>query len=509
MEKAVNKKNSTTWRILSYVAAALLLCGASLFFYELLLSAERKSFFAFQSDFVAGFLPWNTHHNMYPGEAHSLCDLLAAFMAQFYRGRGAVAFTVIAGLLFCSLFTFICRKSCRFFRKPLLLFFLPLFWAVVFLSIQISLAVRQNPDYLGIKHHRTDSILRHNERLLTEHRYGEVLKTANAYWFSHPCPVNDVVTGQNTLYNDLTENEIRFRQTLAAQTYVALLGAHRLNEVFFAYYRVPEIYNHPENAGTNSYRCAVLLEQLTGNHTVAYSQAMNAMEVEGLSYSMLQSSVFSALVCFQYNLAQKYIRLLKGSLFYRKQAEIYQKALDALRNESDSVAIPNVARCMEKIRTERKKAPKAYIHGASESERARELWRQSPYSPENLERIALMDLLYKNTGDFVSRIPDYVRLSKQKPPYRLPKAWQEMLHILMRENPESLNCIAPYMENMAWNDELTRQCGRFYEARERLRRQLLSPQQITQTFGHTFLYNYYFSRFVSANEIETDQILAH
>lgn len=503
-------KSCKTCRILSYLAAALLLCGASLFFYELLLSAERKSFFAFQSDFIAGFLPWNTHHNLYPGEAHGLRDLLAAFMAQFYRNWGAVAFTVMAGLLFCALFTFICRKSCRFFRKPLPLLFLPLFWAVVFLSVQLSLALRQNPDYLGLKHHRADSLVRKNERLLTEGRYNEVLETANKYWFSHPCPVNDVVTGKNTLYNDLTETEIRFRQTLAPQTYIALLGAHRLNEDFFAYYRVPEIYNHPENAGgSTSYRCAVLLEQITGNHTVAYSQAMNAMEVEGLSYSMLQSSVFSALVCFQYNLAEKYIRLLKGSLFYRRQAEVYQTALHALQNESDGASMPKVARYMEKIRTERGKAPKSYIHGASESERARELWRQSPYSLENLERIALMDLLYKNTGDFVSRIPDYVRLSAQKTPYRLPKTWQEMLHILMRENPGSLDCIAPYMENMVWNDEIKRQCERFYEAKERLRRQLISPQQITQSFGHTFIYNYYFSRFVSANEIETNQILAH
>lgn len=501
-------------RVSSYLAAALFLCGGCWFFYELFLSAGRDSFFSFQSDFLAGFMPWNAPHNMYPGEKHGFFDLLAAFMAQFYRGPGVAAVTVGGGLAFCALLTLACRKLFRFTRRKAVLFFLPLFWAAVFLAFQVNLALRQETDWLGFRYHKLDRLLRKTERLVTEKRYEEALQVADTYWFSHPCPIDDVVKGQNTLYAGMPEAEIMFRSDLAAYTRVALSGARRLNDDFFTYYRVPEIYNRMDDFGARvSYKCNVLRGQLTGNHVLSYSQAMNVMETGGLSYDMLDKSVFSALVCFQYDLADKYIRLLKGTFPCRKKAVTYEAASRLLRNKADvsSSVSPDTeaASLAAEIEKERVKAPKKYLHHASGENEARELWRQSPASLENLERVALADLLYKNADSLLARIPAYLELDGQRPPYKLPRAWQELIYALLQENPEKLDGIMPYMKNMAWNNELLKQCGLFYQARERLRQGSMNPRQITQSFGHTFLYNYYFSRLVNMTEAEAAKPLAH
>lgn len=497
--------------LLSYLTAALFLAGGCVFFHELFLGAERHSFFAFQQDFLSGFMPWNAQHNMYPGERHGFADLLAVFSAQFFRTPwSTAAFMVGGGLLFCFLMTLLCRRLIAFARKKTVLFFLPLFWAILFLLVQVCLALRIEPDYPGLAYHGKDRILRKTERLLFEGDYQQALQTANDYWFSHPCPINDVVTGQNSLYASLSEEEILFRLDLAAYTRVALIGTKRLNEDFFHYFRVPEIYNNLENSGARvGYRCDALRGQITGNHTFSYSQAMNVMETEGLSASMLGKSIFSALVCHQYALANKYIRLLKSSLFYRREARLYESVLPVLQDTSAVPAnlCPQQADLMARIKEERIKAPKDYIHDIESTNEARQLWSQSPFSAENLERIALIDLLYKDTEAFLKHLPDYVRLNVQKPPYRFPSSWQEMIYALMQDRPETLNPVRPYIENMAWNNEILKQCGLFYKAKDALHRRAISPQQITQNFGHTFLYNYHFSRFVDM--AQTNKPLAH
>ncbi|MCM1169593.1 MAG: DUF6057 family protein [Bacteroides sp.] len=510
---------------LSYLTAALLLAGGSVLFYELFLSVGRHSFLTFQSDFLSSFLPWNSHINMYPGQPYRFADLLTAFSRQFYRGWGVWAFNVTAGLLFCALLTFVCKlflrershnvngKNRPKIWKQIVGFTLPMFWALVFMGCQMSLAFSNRSTYWGFKDYKSGRILMKAERLLMENRYGEALQLANGYWFSHPCSIDDVVTGRNSLYAGMSQTEMLFRQDLAAYTRVALLGAHRLNDDFFTYYRVPEIYGQiDDGAAPASTAVSVLRNRLTGNHTAVYSQIMNVMETEGLSYWMLEQSAFSALVCRQYGLADKYIRLLENTLFYRKQARAYREVSRLLQ---DSAAMqdcsPDLRLLLDEIGRERAKTLKDYIYtsGSGEAE-ARELWRQNPSSRENLEYISLIDLLYKRTDRVTAHIGDYLRLSgQQRPPYRLPSSWQEMLFIGIEEGQGQIPPqVMEYMQDLAWDQAVLKQCRLFYQARESLRRGTMSPQQITQSFGHTFAYNYYYSRFVSPRQSGT-QTLAH
>lgn len=444
---------------------------------------------------------------MYPGQPYGWGDLLTAFAGQFYRNWGVIAYQVAAGLLLAALFTFLCKilwvnRLRESIGKKIAMWGLPAFWALVFLGCQVWLAFSNQTSYWGLKDYKLGRILMKTERLMMDGRYEEALRLANKYWFSHPCSINDVVTGRHSLYAELSPTEILFRTDLAAYTRVALLGAHRLNEDFFSYYRIPEIYGQIEEAGTPaSLLIPVFRNRLTGNHTAVYSQLMNVMETEGMSYWLLEQSVFSALVCRQYGLANQYIRLLENTLFYRKDALLYRQVSEYLQNPRTAAASSETRALAEQIERERNKSLTDYIYtsGSGEAE-ARELWRQRPAaSLENLEYLALADLLYKRTDRVMARIGDYLRLSAQdRPPYRLPAAWQEMLLVMAEEHPGQLPPeVAQYMRHLAWNDMLVKQTRLFYRERERLRQGLSSPQQITQRFGHTFAYNYYYSRFVN------------
>lgn len=513
-----HKTNDMKHAFWSYLVAAILLAGGGLYFYELFLSVERHSFFSFQSDYLSCFMPWNSHLNWYPGENYSLKTLWTAFSGQFYRGWGAVAYQVVAGLIFAFLLTFLCRhlwlkRGIQRLWKRVVIWILPIIWALVFLGCQLTLSFANYASYQRKGNdYRLTRILMKVERLITEQRYEDALQIANRYWFSHPCPIDDVVTGRYSLYEGLSQEEILFRMDLADYTRLALLGAHQLNDAFFAYYRVPEIYGQLENGGTpTGFWVSAFRNRLIGNHTIAYSQLMTLMETEGMSYSLLDMSIFSSLICHQYGLADKYIRLLENTLFYRKKALLYRNVSEYLQHPEKALSTQGNA-LAEQILQERKKVQTDYIYtNISEENNARELWKQRPAaSLENLEYISLIDLLYKRTDSVMARIGDYLHLSEQKkPPYRLPSAWQEMLLVMLEENHGEIPAGgSAYLNDILWDEALVKQCRLFYMERERLRRGMSTPRQITESFGHTFAYNYYYSRFVNI-ERNDDNSLSH
>lgn len=338
------------------------------------------------------------------------------------------------------------------------------------------------------------------ERLVMETRYQEALETANPYWFSHPCPVEDLVTGKNTLYPQLPVQQITLRQWLAAYTKLALIGSHRLNEDFFSYYRIPEIYNEFSDEGIPYFsNIKILFNRLMGNSTGVYSQAMNLMELSGPDYFLLDESIQATLICEQYGLAEKYIRLLASTLFYQKQAEIYRKASEILQQSvTNGHAEPEVLQIVTKIKERRKLGLTTWMNETDDVYRdAVALWRQNPASLENLEYLSLFDLLYKRLDSVVSHIGTYIDLSKQTPPYHLPESWQEMLFIMMQDMPNRIPVsVYPLIEQMEWDEKVLKQCRLFYQIREQYAKGGMTPIEITKRFGHTFVYNYYFRRFL-------------
>ena len=521
--------------LLSYMAAVLLLLGCSLYFYDLFWVVGQKTFFTFYSDYLACFLPWNSQVNMYQGYPFSVFDLIAAFFGQFYRSWGIVAMPVVLGLL-CAVFLSLVAKRLLLHTKRgqypeklwkrLVWWSLPLLGALLFMWAQLAFAVSKRGTNYKLKDYKYERILLKTERLIFEERYDEALQTANDYWFSRPCPIEDVISGQNTLYAKLPETEIAFRQDLAAFTRVATLGAHRLNDDFFSYYRVPEIYGQMGLLHTtaSSSTAWIYKSQLTGNHTAAYTQVLCMFENDNdkLSAAWMDRSVFSMLVCEQYALADQYIRLLEHAPFYRHKAQLYKEVsqllsvagpapLAAFEKNALAVASEPVRALAENITEERSKISTDYMTSDNfDEENTHLLWQQNPHSLTNLEYLCFFEMLRKSTDSVVAHIGDYLRLTRQQtPPYRLPSSWQEILLMYRFENrplPLQVQVLLPQLE---WNEFILRQSEAFFRARMRLSRREITPYDITRDFGHTFLYNYYYSRFVDESPADNEKALSH
>lgn len=344
---------------------------------------------------------------------------------------------------------------------------------------------------------RFEKRLREMQRLCMEENYLRAVALADEYWFSHPCPIDDVVSGQNTLYKDLSESEIRFRLQLASYTKTALIGSGTLVERFFSYFRIPEIYSEIEDYVQREPSLAGMLRQRAlDNPTAVYYLGINAMERDGVSGEGLSLMVPAMLACEQWNLAEKYIRVWAGLKGWKKEAARYAEVLDALRNP-DAAESPQTAALAEKITAYGQKGLSDYMDtdGGMEAE-CRERLDQNPVSQSVLECVLLYDLLYKNLEHVASLLPAYMQEREN-----IPLPLQEAFCIMQAEGipvADSLQISLPYF-------------GRFLQARELWRRGLKTPAELTSEFGSTFAYNYYFSRFITppASTASEHRPLAH
>ena len=516
-------RKSTLYNLLSYTAAVLLLLGCSLYFYDLFWVVGQKTFFTFYPDYLACFLPWNSQVNMYQGWPFSFFDLIAAFFGQFYRSWGVVAMPIVLGLLCTAVLSLVVKRFLLRTKrgqypeklwKRLVWWSLPLLGALLFMWAQLSFAFSKQGTTQGhsLKNYRFERILLKTDRLIAQERYDEALQTVNSYWFSHPCSIEDVVTGQNSFYAGLSENEIVFRSDLAAFTRVALLGAHRLNEDFFTYFRVPEIYTQmnlskTSPAGASSW---IYKSLIAGHHTATYTQILCMFENDGLSAPWMDMAVYSMLVCGQYPLADQYICLLEYTPFYRHKAQLYKEASRLLQTETAEAGVgarpvvsADAQALAKKIKKERSKLPAGYmLCDEYDEENTRLLWQQYPHSLANLEYLCLFELLNKNIDSVSAHIGDYLRLTnQQKPPYRLPSSWQELLHIYKIENrplPPQIEILIPQME---WNKSILRQTEMFLRARMQKQYGRITSYDITREFGHSFIFNYYYIRFMDVKQM--------
>lgn len=321
------------------------------------------------------------------------------------------------------------------------------------------------------------------ERLCLEERYDEAVSVADEYWFSHPCSINDVVSGQNTLYKDLSENEILFRLRLATYTKTALIGSGRLVSRFFSYFRIPEIYNEIEDYVQKEPSVAGMLRQRAlDNPTAVYCLGINAMEREGVSGEGLSLMVPAILACGQWDLAEKYIRVWAGLKGWEKEALKYGEVLAFLRAPEVS-ASDEVKALAQKITAYSQKGLTDYLNDEeSLAAECRARWAQNPASQGVLECVLLYDLLYKDLEHAASLLPTYLRERED-----IPVPLQEAILIMQTEGIPVADSLQISLPNF----------GRFLHARELWRRGLKTPAELTSEFGSTFAYNYYFSRFIT------------
>lgn len=357
------------------------------------------------------------------------------------------------------------------------------------------------------------------QRLCIEGRYEEALQRANRYWFSHPCPIGDVVTGQNSLYGNLSENELGMRAYLASYTKTALIETHRLNGNFFDYYRVPEIYNGMADYLPDYYHIANMLRHRSLDNAVAlYCEGMNLMEIHGPGYAVLALSVPALLACRQWGLAEKYIHLLEKSLFHKKEARMFKEAMyglqnpdgeaaESLRGRSDTKVQETEegtarVRKEKEIRQEIRQFAKGICPAYTDPQESplgetEERWKAGVRTLPLLESLCLHHLLYKQLDSVLAKIPEYVRLSGQMPPYEIPSSWQEAVYIVQTDALFPIaDSVRNFLDKTDWQPGIRNRFEQFVQARQQWQNRRKSPESLTREFGHTFAYNYYFSRFV-------------
>lgn len=359
----------------------------------------------------------------------------------------------------------------------------------------------------GCSQHKDDfdAQLKEMERLCIEERYSEAIEFANGYWFSHPFSIHDVVTGKNSLYPKLSENEILFRLRLASYTKTALIGSGTLISNFFSYYRIPEIYNGMEDGHQRDYSLAGMLRQrVLENPTAVYCLGISAIEKDGVSGEALALMVPAMMACKQWNLAEKYIRVWAGLKGWEKESLKYGEVLAFLRTSEDSVSgeVPSRASdemraLAEKITSYGKKGLTDYMNDMPSMEaECRARWAQNPTSQNILHCIILYNLIHKNLMGAANLLPAYLRLSGQTTTssdsmYEIPRPYQEMFCIGRMYNFPINDSVRLYLDNVAWDKDIERNVNRFLDARSLWQRNKKTAEEITEEFGYTYSYNYF------------------
>lgn len=144
--------------------------------------------------------------------------------------------------------------------------------------------------------------------------YREALKQADRYWFSERADYRP----------NLSPGEQYFRRHLAECTKLALLMSGELNNRFLMYGTMPEM--------ASLFHCPTPMMAFydpiyqrfyweTGALTAAAYEGINIIERDGLSADVLPLLALTQVCLHQHGLAEKYLYLLRHTLFYRQEAE--------------------------------------------------------------------------------------------------------------------------------------------------------------------------------------------
>ncbi|MBD5397462.1 hypothetical protein HDR62_04925 [bacterium] len=349
---------------------------------------------------------------------------------------------------------------------------------VIFCVAALLTACKESSDNM-------DKKLQKMERLCLEERYEEAVAFADDYWFSHPCPISDLVNGQNTLYEGLSEDEIIFRLRLASYTKTALIGSGSLVSRFFSYYRIPEIYNGMEDGAIGEYSLAGMLRQRAlDNPTAVYCTGINIIEKDGVQGEVVSLMVPAMMACGQWTLAERYIYVLAGIKGWKKEALKYSEVVAFLQASSVSDEVSDDVRALaEKITAYGQKGLTDYMNDTwSLEENCRARWQQNPSSFSVLNCIIIFDMLRKNLEHAASLLPAYGQL---------PRPLQEMICIMQREMFPIADSVQAFLKDFPVDESVERNFRRFLHDFSLWQQGQKTAEELTAEYGHTYPYRYY------------------
>ena len=351
-------------------------------------------------------------------------------------------------------------------------------------------------------------------RAVRQNDYQKALKLADGYWFSERAAVADD--------SRFSPGEQYFRHQLAECTKLALLMSGELNNRFLQYNGFAEMaYLFQPSTPMVSFYNPVYMRFYweTGHLTACAFEGVNITESNGLRGDVLPLLALSQVCLKQYGLADKYLYLLKHTLFYRHEAEKL-----ALLNRSDNAANsqilnPTWAQTDPLLRAliQRKRADISPfpVEGQSkdpQSEMA-SLFSVHPHNLYVAEYVLMKNLLSKDlvrVYEVLKRYSDLGYTAQELPVYA-----QEALLLFVEYGyrPEASNVVQNNLisglEKFRFNSEVVRRFENFLHDRYALEAGQMSPDSFYQQYGHSYAFFYTYLTMLEDNSIQPTYVPAH
>lgn len=233
-------------------------------------------------------------------------------------------------------------------------------------------------------------------RALRRGNYREALKQADRYWFSD----------RAAYWPDLSPGERYFRRYLAEATKLSLLMSGELNNRFLMYGTQPEfafLFHCPTPMVSYYDPIYQRFYWETGALTAAAFEGVNIIERDGLRADVLPTLALTQVCLHQHGLAEKYLYLLRHTLFYRHQAEALTTLNhpDAANGTPLNAAAPDqtpdnpLAALIQRKRAEASPIPPE-VNGKNPRAEMAHLMAVHPYSLHVAEYTLMQHLLDKN-----------------------------------------------------------------------------------------------------------------
>lgn len=313
-------------------------------------------------------------------------------------------------------------------------------------------------------------------RAIRQGNYREALKQADRYWFS-----------ERALYRpDLSLGEQYFRRHLAECTKLALLMNGELNNRFLMYGTQPEmafLFHCPTPMVPYYDPIYQLFYWETGALTAAAYEGINIIERDGLRADVLPTLALAQVCLHQHGLAEKYLYLLRHTLFYRKQAE----AITAL-NRPDAQPDALILR----KRAEMSPIP-SDIHGKQPRAEMEHIMTVYPKNFHVAEYMLMQYLLEKNLPAAYATLKHYRDLGYR--PNELPIYAQEAMLLFIEYG---LNQMAftiaeeglDGLKDFRFNPAVTKRFENYLQEKWNLETGRLRPEAFFEKYGNSYAFFY-------------------
>ncbi|MDE6439525.1 MAG: hypothetical protein K2K51_00685, partial [Bacteroidales bacterium] len=324
-------------------------------------------------------------------------------------------------------------------------------------------------------------------RAIRQGDYREALKQADRYWFSERADYRP----------DLNPGEQYFRRHLAECTKLALLVSGELNNRFLMYGTVPEMASlfycpTPMMSYYNPIYQRFYWE--TGALTAAAYEGVNITEREGLRADVLPLLALTQVCLKRHELAEKYLYLLRHTLFYCDWA----KDMIAM-NRPDATPSPLILR----KRNETNTLPSNHCGKEPRAEMAELL----TVHPENLyvaEYMLMQYLLEKNLSAAYETLKHYRDLGYKA--NELPFYAQEamLLYIQYGLNQAAFTIAEEGLDGLKdfrFNPAITKRFENYLQEKWNFETGRLRPEAFFEKYGNSYAFFFMYLKNIDPEEL--------